>query len=90
MGAVDTAVVGHLPDAYYLGAVAVGAMIFNFLYWGVGFLRMATTGLVAQAHGAADADEARSVVGRALLIGAVIAAVLVGAFSDSKTNRCGW
>ena len=79
LGAVDTAVVGHLPDAYYLGAVAVGAMIFNFLYWGVGFLRMATTGLVAQAHGAADADEARSVVGRALLIGAVIAAVLVGA-----------
>ncbi len=79
LGAVDTAVVGHLPDAYYLGAVAIGAMIFNFLYWGVGFLRMATTGLVAQAHGAVDADEVRSVVGRALLIGAVIAAVLVAA-----------
>ena len=60
LGAVDTAVVGHLPDAYYLGAVAIGAMIFNFLYWGVGFLRMATTGLVAQAHGADDADEVRS------------------------------
>ncbi len=79
LGAVDTAVVGHLPDAYYLGAVAIAAMIFNFLYWGVGFLRMATTGLVAQAHGADDADEVRSVVGRALLIGAVIAAILVAA-----------
>jgi len=79
LGAVDTAVVGHLPKAYYLGAVAIGAMIFNFLYWGVGFLRMATTGLVAQAHGADDADEVRSAVGRALLIGAVIAAVLVAA-----------
>ena len=77
LGAVDTAVVGHLPDAYYLGAVAVGAMIFNFLYWGVGFLRTATTGLVAQAHGATDADEVRSVVGRALLIGGLIAVVLV-------------
>ena len=79
LGAVDTAVVGHLPEAYYLGAVAIGAMIFNFLYWGVGFLRMATTGLVAQAHGADDADEVRSAVGRALLIGAVIGAVLVAA-----------
>jgi MATE family multidrug resistance protein len=79
LGAVDTAVVGHLPDAYYLGAVAIGAMIFNFLYWGVGFLRMATTGLVAQAHGAENRDEVRSAVGRALLIGAVIAAILIAA-----------
>ncbi len=81
LGVVDTAVVGHLPEAYYLGAVAVGAMIFNFLYWGVGFLRMATTGLVAQAHGAGDADEVCSAVGRALVIGLVIAAVLVAARS---------
>lgn len=79
LGAVDTAVVGHLSDAYFLGAVAIGAMLFNFLYWGVGFLRMATTGLVAQAQGADDADEVRSVVGRALLIGAVIAAVFLAA-----------
>ncbi len=44
LGAVDTAVVGRLPDAAYIGGVAVGAIVFNFLYWGFGFLRMATTG----------------------------------------------
>ncbi|MDX1529802.1 MAG: MATE family efflux transporter, partial [Gammaproteobacteria bacterium] len=43
VGAVDTAVVGHLPDPVYIGAVAVGAIVFNFLYWGFGFLRMGTT-----------------------------------------------
>ncbi len=79
LGAVDTAVVGHLPEVYYLGAVAIGAMIFNFIYWGFGFLRMATTGLAAQAYGADDADEVRSAVGRALLIGFAVAALLVAA-----------
>lgn len=51
LGAVDTALVGHLEDVYYLGAIAVGGMIFNFLFWGFGFLRMGTTGLTAQAFG---------------------------------------
>ena len=51
LGAVDTAVVGHMPDPAYVGAVAVGATIFNFLYWGFGFLRMGTTGFAAQAYG---------------------------------------
>ncbi|MCA9546626.1 MAG: MATE family efflux transporter [Myxococcales bacterium] len=55
LGAVDTAVMGHLPDAAYLGAVAVGALVFDFVYWGFGFLRMGTTGFAAQAHGAGDA-----------------------------------
>ncbi len=54
LGLVDTAVVGHLSDAYYLGGVAVGAMIITFLFWILGFLRMATTGLVAQGHGRGD------------------------------------
>ena len=47
LGAVDTAVVGHLPDPAYIGGVAVGAIIFDFLYWGFGFLRMGTTGFTA-------------------------------------------
>ncbi|MBY6108202.1 MATE family efflux transporter DinF [Ferrimonas balearica] len=55
LGLVDTAVIGHLSDAYYLGGVAVGAMIITFLFWILGFLRMATTGLVAQSFGAGDA-----------------------------------
>jgi multidrug resistance protein, MATE family len=52
LGAVDTALVGHLEEVYYLGALAVGGMIFNFLFWGFGFLRMGTTGLTAQSYGA--------------------------------------
>jgi len=51
LGVVDTALVGHLDEVYYLGALAVGGMIFNFLFWGFGFLRMGTTGLTAQEYG---------------------------------------
>ena len=77
LGAVDTAVMGHLPDPAYVGAVAVGAMIFSFLYWGFGFLRMGTVGFTAQAWGRRDADEIRAVLGRALLLGALIALALL-------------
>jgi len=69
LGAVDTAVVGHLPDPAYIGAVAVGAIIFNFLYWGVGFLRMGTTGFVAQASGARNLHEIRAILARGMLVG---------------------
>ncbi len=54
VGAVDTAVVGHLPGPHHIGAVALGALIFTFLYWGFGFLRMGTTGFIARAFGAGD------------------------------------
>ena len=54
MGAVDTAVVGHLPEPSAIGAVALGALIFSFLFWGFGFLKMGTTGFIAQAYGADD------------------------------------
>ena len=77
LGAVDTAVVGHLPEPYYLGAVAVGAMIFNFIYWGFGFLRMGTTGFTAQAHGAGDPDEVRAVAARAMIIAMVAAGGII-------------
>lgn len=52
LGAVDTAVVGHLPNPAYIGAVAVGTIIFNTMYWLFGFLRVSTSGFAAQAHGA--------------------------------------
>ena len=77
VGAVDTAVVGHLPDPVYIGAVALGAVIFNFLYWGFGFLRMGTTGFIAQAHGAGDADEIRMTFARASLLAGSIGLALV-------------
>ncbi len=77
LGAVDTAVVGHLPQAYYLGAVAVGAIIFNFIYWGFGFLKMGTTGLSAQAFGAGDGDEVRASMARAMLLAMLLGLLLI-------------
>ena len=68
VGVADTAVVGHLDDPAYIGGVAIGTMLFNFVFWGFGFLKMGTTGFVAQAYGADDADEIRAVLARALLL----------------------
>jgi MATE family multidrug resistance protein len=77
LGAVDTAVMGHLPDPKYLGGVAIGAMVFTFIYWGFGFLRMGTGGLTAQAFGAQDADEVRACLARAAVIGIPAALILI-------------
>ncbi len=73
LGLVDTAVIGHLDSAVYLGGVAVGSVIFDFLYWGMGFLRMGTTGIVAQAHGKEDATEIRTLLVQSILVGLSIA-----------------
>jgi len=79
VGAVDTAVVGHLPEPAAIGAVALGALIFSFLYWGFGFLRMGTTGFVAQAFGAGDwkslSDTLLRVLALAVVLGLVTVAV---------------
>jgi len=77
LGVVDTAVMGRIPDPAYIGAVALGALIFNFVFWGFGFLRMGTTGLTAQALGAGDASEIRASLGRAVLIGCAVGAALI-------------
>ena len=71
LGIVDTAVVGHLPSAADIGAVAVGATIFSALYWGFGFLRMATGGFTAQAVGAGHSDQVRTVLAQAMLMAIV-------------------
>ncbi|MFP3921473.1 MAG: MATE family efflux transporter [Dichotomicrobium sp.] len=68
IGAVDTAVIGQLGMAHLIGAVAVGATIFTFFYWGFGFLRMGTTGLTAQASGAERQREVLATLYRALLV----------------------
>jgi MATE family multidrug resistance protein len=68
IGVVDTAVVGQIPDPAHIGAVAVGSLIFSFVFWAFGFLRMGTTGLTAQAIGAGDESEVAASLGRALLI----------------------
>lgn len=77
MGAVDTAVMGHLPDAAYIGGVALGALVFNYVYWGFGFLRMATTGFTAQAQGAGDHQELRHVTARGTLLALGLGAAIV-------------
>ncbi|MEJ2514428.1 MAG: MATE family efflux transporter [Gammaproteobacteria bacterium] len=77
LGIVDTAVMGHLEHPRYLAAVAVGATIFSFLFMGLNFLRMGTTGLAAQAFGSGDAGEQRTVLVQAVLVSLVMAALLI-------------
>jgi len=74
---VDTMVAGHLPGAWFLGGVALAGVLFNFLFWSFGFLRMATTGLVAQASGAADPRLIQRHLLRALLVAATAGMIIV-------------
>jgi MATE family multidrug resistance protein len=74
---VDTILSGHLPSPAVLGGVAVGGIFFNSIYWTFGFLRMATTGLVAQSYGAGDEDQLMHHFGRALLTALFIGVLLL-------------
>ena len=76
LGMVDTAVVGHLEHTYYLGGLAVGAVIFDFLYWSMSCLRMSTTGATAQACGT-PSNEAKAILAQSLLAALTIAAVIL-------------
>lgn len=77
LGISDTIVIGRIPDAAALGGVALGATIFNFAFWGFGFLRMGTSGLTAQALGARDAEAVSAHLGRALLAAFIIGCGLI-------------
>lgn len=77
LGAVDTAVVGQLGQAAPIGAVGLGAVILATVYWIFGFLRMGTTGLVAQARGAGDTAETGALLMRGLMIAAAAGLVFV-------------
>lgn len=77
LGAVDTGVVGQMGLAAPIGAVGIGAIILAAFYWVFGFLRMGTTGLVAQAKGANDVPETGAILMRALMIGVVAGLVLI-------------
>lgn len=77
VGIVDTAVMGHMPTANYIAAVALGAMLYSSVYWLFGFLRMGTTALVAQAHGADDAEQLRAALWRGALMAICIALTLL-------------
>ncbi len=77
LGIVDTAVIGHEGSAAALGAIAIGALIMNFVYWAFGFLRMGTTGFAAQAAGAGDGAELGATVGRAALMAGALGLALI-------------
>jgi MATE family, multidrug efflux pump len=77
LGVADAAIIGRLGQAHLLAAIAAAAMIFNFLFWCFGFLRMGTAGLVAQALGAADATEQRAALLRALMVAFGIGALMI-------------
>lgn len=77
VGLVDTWAIGHLPGAVHLAAVGVGATVFSYVFWAFGFLRMGTTGLVAQANGRDDIDSIIRIVSRSLVLGAFVAICLI-------------
>lgn len=77
LGLVDTAVMGHLNSPIYLGAVALGSMVFTFLFWGFGFLRMVTTGLTSQVNGHGSQQETESVLIQSALLASGIALLLL-------------
>ena len=77
LGLVDTAIVGHMGSAAYIGAVAVGSMIFNLVYWVFGFLRMGTSGMTAQARGRRDFSEVTRLLVRSGWVSLSIALLIV-------------
>ncbi len=77
VGAVDTAVVGHLPGPHPIGAVALGALIFTFLFWGFGFLKMGMTGYAARAYGIRNTREICDFLLRFIVIGLAAGLLIV-------------
>ena len=69
LGLIDVTIVGHLGAAAYIGAIAVGGMLFNIIYWIFGFLRMGTSGMTSQAYGKHDMDEVIRLLLRSVGVG---------------------
>lgn len=77
LGLIDVAIVGHLGSSSYIGAIAIGGLLFNIIYWLFGFLRMGTSGLTAQAYGSENQKEIIHILCRAVGIGVLISLVLL-------------
>lgn len=84
LGLVDVTIVGHMGNAAYIAAIAVGSMIFNVIYWIFGFLRMGTSGMTSQAYGRQRLDEAVDLLVRALAVGVGIGLAFVAGQSVLK------
>ena len=76
VGLVDTLIMGHMPSSDYLAAVALGGIIFNFMYAGLNFLRMGTTGIIAQYHGQKNTEEIFLGLLRPIIIAIIIGITL--------------
>lgn len=76
-GLIDTAMLGHLPEIRYLAGVALATIIFDYVYWTLGFLRMSTTGMTAQAVGRNDVEGVMLILGRSLLVALAFAAIIL-------------
>ena len=90
LGLVDVAIVGHLGSASYIGAIALGGMLFNMIYWIFGFLRMGTSGLTAQSYGGHNMKEVTHVLMRSLSIGIISASAEVQHLSATYFHICIW
>ena len=77
LGLIDVSIVGHLGSASYIGAIAVGGMLFNIIYWVFGFLRMGTGGMTSQAYGRNDKQEIMHLLMRSISIGALLSLALI-------------
>ncbi len=77
LGFIDTGFAGHLGKTEYIGAIAVGSMIFNLIYWNFGFLRMGTSGITAQAYGHNDLNLAKNTLIQAVSMALVIAITII-------------
>lgn len=77
LGLLDTAIAGHLGAAAFLGAISVGTMMFNLIYWNFGFLRMGTSGLTAQAYGEGNRHNQARVLHQAVLLALLIAVAIL-------------
>lgn len=77
LGLVDVTIVGHLGATAYIGAIAVGGMMFNLIYWVFGFLRMGTSGMTSQAYGANNCEETQMLLQRSLGVAMGIAGLLI-------------
>ena len=77
LGLINTVIAGHFQHAYYLAAIGLGTMIFNFLYWGLGFFRMTTTGLAAQAYGENNRHKLHSLIAHSLCLALLMGCGLI-------------
>ncbi|HPE41186.1 MAG TPA: MATE family efflux transporter, partial [Bacteroidales bacterium] len=74
---VDLAIVGHMGSISFIGAIGVAGVVFNFIYWNFGFLRMGTTGFTAQSYGARDLEKAVETLVRSAVVAIGISLILI-------------